>query len=45
LTKVDKKRSSEIEKKVGFEKEPQEEVKKTEKTEKVEKVKKTAKAK
>jgi small subunit ribosomal protein S15 len=44
LTKVDKKRSSLIEKKVGFEKEPEakaEKVKKVEKKEKVTKVKKT----
>lgn len=42
LTKVDKKRSSEIENKIGFDKKPQE---KAEKVKKVEKVTKTKKAK
>ncbi|KKQ27757.1 MAG: 30S ribosomal protein S15 [Candidatus Levybacteria bacterium GW2011_GWA1_37_16] len=42
LTKVDKKRSTEIEKKIGFDKKPLE---KTEKVEKVAKAEKAAKAK
>ena len=42
LTKVDKKRSSVIEKKIGFDKKPQEKV---EKMERIKKVKKAAKAK
>lgn len=44
LAKVDKKRSSVIEGKIGFDKEPLKEVKKTEKVEKVEKVKKVTKS-
>jgi len=45
LTKVDKKRSSEIEKKIGFENKPQAKVEKIEKKEKVEKVEKVVKVK